>query len=375
VAQLFLSCGERRHPSESRGSRERDPQLTQVDHTIEAPIKLSERGKPPLARAAARRLPWGSVAAVFALLLMSVGAIGFYWTGVDPNEAADSLGSQWLSGYADFFSNLYDDLTLQILFGMALLGFGLERLIPAGAQPGSNRLLNIPYSALVLLFVGAIFPLQILIAETITGWLGVRNIFNLNFDTGGSIPFVVLAMLVEALVVDFFFYWFHRCQHTVSVMWQIHMLHHSDMALNVTTTHRVHFLEHVLTPFFMITPIMLLFELPDRTIYWIAIAPTIWSYVVHANIRVGFGRFWWLLSSPQYHRIHHSIEPEHRNKNFAVWFPFYDVMFGSAWRPRPGEFPETGVQGVEVSSMSAAFMLPFARWWSMAKGLGRLDLG
>ena len=45
------------------------------------------------------------------------------------------------------------------------------------------------------------------------------------------------------------------------------MLHHSDMALNVTTTHRVHFVEHLLTPFFMITPIMLLFELPDRTIY------------------------------------------------------------------------------------------------------------
>jgi sterol desaturase/sphingolipid hydroxylase (fatty acid hydroxylase superfamily) len=174
-------------------------------------------------------------------------------------------------------------------------------------------------------------------------------------------------MLVEALVTDFFFYWFHRCQHTVSVLWQAHMLHHTDMALNVTTTHRVHFVEHLLTPFFMITPIMLLFELPDRTIFWIALAPTVWSYVVHANIRVGFGRFWWLLSSPQYHRIHHSRRPEHRNKNFAVWFPFYDVMFGTAWKPLPGEFPETGVDGVEVSNISDAFMLPFARWWEMGK--------
>jgi hypothetical protein len=33
---------------------------------------------------------------------------------------------------------------------------------------------------LVLVFVGAIFPLQIALAETIMGWLGVRNIFNLN---------------------------------------------------------------------------------------------------------------------------------------------------------------------------------------------------
>jgi hypothetical protein len=64
---------------------------------------------------------------------------------------------------------------------------------------------------------------------------------------------------------------------------------------------------------------------------------------------------------------HHSIRPEHRNKNFAVWFPFYDVMFGTAWRPRPGEYPESGVEGIEVSNMSDAFMLPFARWWDMAK--------
>jgi len=43
------------------------------------------------------------------------------------------------------------------------------------------------------------------------------------------------------------------------------------------------------------------------------------------------------------------------------------VMFGTAWRPHPGEFPETGVEGIEVTSMSDAFMLPFARWWMMAK--------
>jgi hypothetical protein len=89
----------------------------------------------------------------------------------------------------------------------------------------------------------------------------------------------------------------------------------------------------------MIAPIMLLFELPDREIYLIALVPSAWSYFVHANARIGFGKFWWLLSSPHYHRIHHSIRPEHRDKNFAVWFPFYDVTFGTAHRPRPGEFP------------------------------------
>src|SRR6187399_913038 len=149
----------------------------------------------PQERNLARHLPWNSIAAVFALLAMSALAIGFSWTGADPDEAAGSLSDQLFSSFAGFFGNLYDESTLQILFGMALLGFALERLIPAREQPGSNRALNIPYSALVRVFVGAIFPVQIAIAETITGWPGVRNIFNLNFETGDSIPLVVLAML------------------------------------------------------------------------------------------------------------------------------------------------------------------------------------
>ena len=319
----------------------------------------------PAERPRRLRLPLGSVAAVLAFLLMIALAIGIAWTGADPDSAE---ANSWLSGLREFLDNLYGGLTLQVLLAMAVLGFVLERLIPARPQGMASTFLNVPYSALVLVFVGAIFPLQLLFAETVTGYLGIRNVFDLTIDTRGSIPLVIAAMLIEALVVDFFFYWFHRCQHTANVLWQVHMLHHSDMALNVTTTHRVHFLEHLLTPIFMVTPIMLLFELPDRDIYWIALAPTVWSYVVHANVRVGFGRFWWVLSSPQYHRIHHSIEPEHRDKNFAVWFPIYDVLFGTAHRPKRGEFPATGVAGVEVETLSDAFMLPFERWWAMAKG-------
>ena len=88
------------------------------------------------ARDAARLLPWGSIAAVLAFLVMSAAAISFYWSGVDPDEPAAGLSDQLLSNFADFFSNLYDESTLQILFGMALLGFALERLIPEREQPG-----------------------------------------------------------------------------------------------------------------------------------------------------------------------------------------------------------------------------------------------
>ena len=37
----------------------------------------------------------------------------------------------------------------------------------------------------------------------------------------------------------------------------------------------------------------------------------------------------WLLCDKRYHFIHHSIDPEHHNKNFAERFPVLDMMFGT----------------------------------------------
>ncbi|MBK8742853.1 MAG: hypothetical protein IPM02_26780 [Betaproteobacteria bacterium] len=40
------------------------------------------------------------------------------------------------------------------------------------------------------------------------------------------------------------------------------------------------------------------------------------------------------MTSPAAHRIHHSIEQPHRDRNFAALFPVWDVLFGTYVRPR-----------------------------------------
>lgn len=323
--------------------------MVQVDQTIDTP------------EVSARR-PWASAAAAAGFALM----IGTAVLATSLSREAGGEGD-WLANLQDVIADFYDTGDIQILAAMCAVGLLLEWLIPARRQAMSNGWLNIPYSVLILVFIGAIVPFQFMIADMSISWIGWRNIINLRFDAGGSIVFGIVAMVAGAAVIDFFFYWFHRCQHKIPALWQVHMLHHTDRTLNVTTTHRVHFVEHLLTPFFMIAPVMILFDMPDREIFWIAVAPSIWSYAVHANVRIGFGRFWWLLSSPQYHRIHHSILPEHRDRNFAVWFPLYDIAFGTAFAPRPNEYPPSGVEDQEVTTLGGAFALPFARWWRMLR--------
>jgi hypothetical protein len=75
-----------------------------VDQIVEAPPRENGMVR---AKDAARHLPWGSIAAVLAFLLMSAAAIGFYWSGVDSDEPAGGLSDQLRSNFADFFSNLY----------------------------------------------------------------------------------------------------------------------------------------------------------------------------------------------------------------------------------------------------------------------------
>ena len=46
------------------------------------------------------------------------------------------------------------------------------------------------------------------------------------------------------------------------------------------------------------------------------------------------------------HCIHHSILDEHKDKNFAQFFPFIDVIFGTYFAPIKNEFPATGTEAL-----------------------------
>jgi sterol desaturase/sphingolipid hydroxylase (fatty acid hydroxylase superfamily) len=336
------------------------------------PARVADMSRPPLLprwRAAVGSGAFWASAAIFAALTLACLALGVVLNGAASyqNAGPDAQAVNWLDMFRQFIGAIYDRMVFQIVVVLMIVGYILERLYPARLQDDSNRAFNITYSFVVILFIAATAPLQVLIAVLIFSWTGWRPLFDFGFETDHRIVLAFAAMIMVAFIVDFFFYWFHRLTHVNRILWQVHMLHHTDTALNVTTTGRTHLFEHMLTPFLMATPITLLFSLPQSDVTAIAVLPMIWTHFVHSNLRIGFGRFWWLLTSPQYHRIHHSILPEHRDKNFAVWIPLWDILFRTAVAARPGEYPETGVEGVEVTTLPEALKLPIVRWKNYRK--------
>lgn len=316
---------------------------------------------------AAARMPWASVLLTvgFLVLIVAAGLWSMAAAGAGDGDWLVMTGSERLAALAGFFLAVYQSGNFQVLVAMLLVGSVLEAIIPARRERVRNRAFNIPYGGMMLLFVTALAPLPVLIADTLVDWLGWRGTLDISFDTGDSVMLSCVAVLLSVAIADFFFYWFHRFQHG-RLLWPQHAVHHSDVALNVTTTQRAHLLEHLLTPLAMTTPTALLFNLPTTDIVAVSLLPALWVYIVHMNIRLGFGRLWWLLTSPQYHRIHHSIEPQHRDRNFTLWMPLWDIVFRTAYAPARGEYPPTGVAGFEVSTVSGAFLMPFTRWYAMA---------
>jgi sterol desaturase/sphingolipid hydroxylase (fatty acid hydroxylase superfamily) len=50
-----------------------------------------------------------------------------------------------------------------------------------------------------------------------------------------------VAILLGLVLIDLTFYWWHRANHRLFLLWRFHAVHHLDPDLDVTTATRFHF--------------------------------------------------------------------------------------------------------------------------------------
>ncbi|MEO7996345.1 MAG: sterol desaturase family protein [Gemmatimonadaceae bacterium] len=179
-----------------------------------------------------------------------------------------------------------------------------------------------------------------------------------------------LARIALAVVLtDFLYYCKHRFIHRSLTLWHFHAVHHSQRELNALTDRRQHIVEHLLTQMLVFLPLIAMGLKPFALM---AAGAALWWHTlfVHGNIRTNFGPFGWLIVSPQFHRIHHSIELQHYDQNFGSIFTIWDRMFGTIYRGA-NEYPRTGVMEVNfpppdslkpqawLADMGRQFVYPF----------------
>lgn len=229
-------------------------------------------------------------------------------------------------------------LTAPFLF-FVLIGLLIERFRPAEVQPANSIRFNIAYTFLYSIGQSALSPLSLGLVSAVVGLFGGGLIV---LPSSGWL--LLPGFLLFAVVMDFAEYIFHRAQHTIPSLWSMHSFHHSDTTLNASSTNRHFWAEQAIKSVTVYLLPSILFK-TNGTVFFMYAALSMYNIFIHMNIRIGFGKWSFLMNCPQYHRLHHSNQPEHYNCNFVALFPIFDVLFGTYHRPLTNEFPSTGIEG------------------------------
>jgi sterol desaturase/sphingolipid hydroxylase (fatty acid hydroxylase superfamily) len=233
---------------------------------------------------------------------------------------------------------------LLLSFTCVLIGFVVERSREREPRRFGSISFNVGYSSVVSVIQALLQPAAAAITVYLVHVTG-QGFINLP-DTGWRL---IPALLAYIIAMDFGEYVFHRAQHSISPLWAMHSLHHSDPDVNVSTTARHYWAEHFIKSLTIYLAVGIIFK-ANPIIVGIYTLTGFYNYFTHARLPVSFGRYSVLLNSPCYHRIHHSIFPADENINFAALFPIFDRMFGTYRSPLRSEFPETGLSSLEAPS-------------------------
>lgn len=152
----------------------------------------------------------------------------------------------------------------------------------------------------------------------------------------------LLAFFLYVVILDFGEYWRHRFQHSWRWWWALHSIHHAQRQMTFWTDDRNHFLDEVIAALWF-GAIALLIGVPPGQFPILVLIMRLAESLSHANARIAFGRVGErLIVSPRFHRLHHGVlsVAEH-GRNYAVLFPVWDWIFGTA-DFRRDVFPRTG---------------------------------
>ena len=224
-----------------------------------------------------------------------------------------------------------------VFLGVFLLMLALESVIQRHPTVDSkkNRLkINLALTGIDILVVRLMFGAAAVGAAQfaeINGW----GIFNyLDLWSG-------LEIIAVVIILDLMIYIQHVVVHMIPFFWQFHIVHHSDLDLDVSSGLRFHPIEIMGSMLFKIGLVFALGPAPIAVVIFEAVLNGM-SQFSHSNITLPekldrLLRF--VIVTPDMHRIHHSVEKMETSSNFgfnlSIWDRFLGTYIQNAKREQP----------------------------------------
>lgn len=277
---------------------------------------------------------------------------------------------------------------IQLLLMLALF-VPLQRWRPAEAQAGGWRAVRVDILYTLLhrlgLFRVAMFFSVGPLLDDLFGQAAVQGMQGIQLDAllaplwPGVLDTAWASFLIYLLAFDLLDYWIHRGQHRFDRWWALHAVHHSQRQMTLWSDNRNHLLDDLIRDVLLAFTARAIGVAPGQFIAVVAVTQLLES-LSHANVRLSFG---WLgerlLVSPRFHRQHHAIGMGHEGQgpgslggcNFAVLFPIWDLLFGTA--RFDGRYEPTGIRDQLPESGGRSYGEGFwsQQWLGLLRLLGR----
>jgi len=223
-------------------------------------------------------------------------------------------------------------IRIVFFFGVLVLMALWERVAPRRTLAvsrwlrWSSNLGLVIINTLVVRFAFALGAVGIALVAAENEW-GIFNVVELP---------VWLEVLLTVLLLDLAIYLQHVMFHAVPLLWRLHMVHHADLDIDVTTGVRFHTIE-ILLSMGIKAAIIVLLGAPAWGVLIFEVLLNATSMFNHSNVRMPLAvdRILRLfVVTPEMHRVHHSIITNETNSNFGFNMPWWDFLMGT-YRNQP----------------------------------------
>ncbi|KAG0726831.1 Alkylglycerol monooxygenase [Chionoecetes opilio] len=140
-----------------------------------------------------------------------------------------------------------------------------------------------------------------------------------------------LAVATLVVLVDLGYYWLHRANHEIMLLWAVHQIHHSSQDLTVAVGMRHSPLQQLFAWVFYL-PLALLGVPPSHMLAH-AQFNLLYQCWLHTDAVGSLGPLEYVFNTPTHHRIHHGSNKYCLDKNYGGVFIFWDHLFGTFQAP------------------------------------------
>lgn len=256
---------------------------------------------------------------------------------------------------------LTDQMRLLALVGLCGLLWSLETIVPLYRYQNSRVRHALPNIALTLILV--LTNLALSFFPAYLAGLSVRYRIGLLYLA--DLP-VWTKLAFGVLALDLFAFFAHVLLHKSWLGWQFHRVHHSENAVDVTTTFRQHPGETAWRILWQLAAIVV-FGIPLWIVIIYLVLSSLNAQLEHANIKLSLSldRFLRLLIvTPHMHKVHHSRYQNETDSNYSNIFSFWDRLFGSYTAQIDFQRLRYGLDGFDdkaAQTLRGLLKMPFMR--------------